>query len=78
MDAREERGLQIAATTKIIKAKHGYVVPSQTGKGEWCVNLDGTPRCTCPDFEAGMKCKHIYAVEFTVKRETSPDGTVTA
>jgi len=23
------------------------------------------------------KCKHLYAVEYTIKRETTPDGTVT-
>src|SRR5206468_10011758 len=34
--------------------------------------------CTCPDHqEAGQKCKHIYAVEFTMKREVASDGTVT-
>ena len=33
--------------------------------------------CTCPDHaEAGHKCKHLYAVEFTLKRETLPDGTL--
>src|SRR5437763_14305687 len=34
--------------------------------------------CTCPDHvEAGFKCKHVYAVEFTMKREVAADGTVT-
>jgi transposase len=34
--------------------------------------------CTCPDHqEAGHKCKHLYAVEFTVKREFNSDGTIT-
>jgi len=33
--------------------------------------------CTCPDHaEAGHKCKHLYAVEFTLKRETKRDGTI--
>jgi hypothetical protein len=33
--------------------------------------------CTCPDHvEAGFKCKHVYAVEFTMKREVATDGTV--
>ncbi|MBI4187751.1 MAG: transposase [Chloroflexi bacterium] len=78
MDAREERGLVIAATSKIEKNKLGYKVPSQSGNGTYIVNLDhGTPFCTCPDFEKGNICKHIHAVEFVVKRETKPDGTTT-
>lgn len=78
MDAREERGLQIAATCKIEKNKLGWKVPSQSGNGTYMVNLDhGNPFCTCPDFEKGHKCKHIFAVEFVEKRETKPDGTET-
>jgi len=35
-------------------------------------------RCSCPDYEArGQACKHAYAVEFVIRRETAPDGTVT-
>lgn len=79
MEAREERGLQIAATSKIEKMLLGYKVPSQSGNGTYVVNLDhGSPFCTCPDFEARQqKCKHIYAVEFMQKREQNPDGTIT-
>ncbi len=77
MDAREERGLVIAATSKIEKNKLGWKVPSQSGNGSYIVNLDhGSPFCTCPDFEKRQQpCKHIHAVEFVVKRETKPDGT---
>lgn len=76
MDARQERGLVIAATSKIEKNKLGYKVPSQSGNGTYIVNLDhGQPFCTCRDFEKGNKCKHIYATEFFMQRETKPDGT---
>ncbi len=76
MDAREERGLVIAQNSKIVKTPVGYKVPSQSGNGTYIVNLDhGHPFCTCPDFEKGYKCKHIHAVEFTVQKETKPDGT---
>jgi len=77
MDAREERGLRIAATCKIEKNKLGWKVPSQSGNGSYIVNLDnGTPFCTCPDYEKRQQpCKHIHAVEFAIKRETKPDGT---
>jgi len=78
MDAREERGLVIAATSKIEKNKLGWKVPSQSGNGSYVVNLDhGSPFCTCPDFEKGNKCKHIHAVEYVVQRETKPDGSET-
>jgi len=79
MDARQERGLQIAATSRIEKNKLGWKVPSQSGSGTYIVNLDhGEPFCTCPDFEARQQpCKHIHAVEYVIQRETKPDGTVT-
>jgi len=79
MDAREERGLQIAATSRIERNKLGWKVPSQSGNGSYIVNLDkGEPFCSCPDFETRqMPCKHIHAVEYVIQRETKPDGTVT-
>jgi transposase len=78
MNAREERGLVIAAVCKLNKTQEGWLVPSQS-KGETIYTVDPAKQtCTCPDhLEAGHKCKHIYAVEFTVKREFNPDGTVT-
>jgi len=79
MDARQERGLQIAATSRIEKNKVGWKVPSQSGNGSYVVNLDhGEPFCTCPDFETRHQpCKHIHAVEYVMKRETKPDGSTT-
>jgi len=79
MDAREERGLVIAATSKIEKNILGWKVPSQSGNGTYIVNLDhGQPFCTCPDFEKRQQpCKHIHAVEYVIQRETKPDGTTT-
>lgn len=40
MDAREERGLQIASTMKIERNKLGWKVPSQRGFGSYIVNFD--------------------------------------
>jgi transposase len=79
MDAREEKGLVIAATSKIEQNKLGWKVPSQSGNGSYIVNLDhGTPFCSCPDFEKRQQpCKHIHAVEYVIQRETKLDGTVT-
>lgn len=33
------------------------------------------PECTCRDFEfRDTKCKHIFAVEYTIQREQTADG----
>lgn len=80
MDAREQRGLQLADTARISHKKSGaWSVPSQSGGGRYSVEMDGElPSCNCPDYEfRGEKCKHIYAVEYTLKRETELDGTTT-
>jgi transposase len=79
MDARQERGLQIAENSNIIRTPVGWKVPSQSGNGSYIVSLDhGHPFCTCPDFEArNQPCKHIHAVEFTIQRKTKADGSVT-
>lgn len=79
MDAREQRGLEIAATANITKSGNDWLVPSQSLKGRYTVTMaDGEARCTCPDHELRRTaCKHIYAVEFVMRRETAPDGTVT-
>jgi len=77
MDTREEKGLVIAATSKIEQNKLGWKIPSQSGNGTYIVNLDhGEPFCTCPDYEKRhLPCKHIHAVEYVIQRETKPDGT---
>lgn len=79
MDARQQRGLEIAALSKVRKNSRGWLVPSQSGNSDYQVRFDtGTPQCTCPDFGIrGLKCKHIWAAEFTIKRETKADGTTT-
>ncbi len=68
----------IAATAKIEKNQLGmWKVPSQSGNGtSYVVSLDhGHPFCSCPDFEKGFHCKHLYAIEYVEKRETKSDGT---
>ncbi|HEY0393671.1 MAG TPA: transposase [Candidatus Elarobacter sp.] len=79
MDAREQRGLEIAATKKLRRKGELWLVPSQNGPETYEVNPANRrgPSCTCPDFAArSAKCKHVYAVEFTVQRETiAPDGS---
>lgn len=77
---REERGLMIAATMNLRRKGDLWIVPSQTRSGAtYTVNFRGdVPKCSCPDFDRRQqKCKHIFAAEFGIRRETGPDGTTT-
>ena len=78
-EARQQRGLEIATRSKIKRQGFLWAVPSQSGSGKYHVCLDTEePKCTCPDHETrGVKCKHIYAVEYTIERQDSEDGTTT-
>ena len=79
MDARELRGLEIAAKSNIELDGATWSVPSQSGKGRYYVEVDGDEStCTCPDHEVrNVKCKHIHAVEFVRQRRDNADGTTT-
>src|SRR5437588_12200384 len=78
LSAREERGLVIAATQKLTQKGKIWLGPSQNGKGTYTVLPDTEqPFCSCPDFqETGLPCKHVFAVGFTMSRDTAADGTV--
>jgi hypothetical protein len=72
--------MELAATKKISNKKGIWFVPSQSGNGEvYQVNvMPQVPSCTCPDHETrGVKCKHIFAVKFVLKREYNDDGSTT-
>jgi transposase len=81
-NGREIRGLEIAAKAKLERHGGRWFVPSQSGKtapdrtGAYTVTPDvSNPHCTCPDHELrSVKCKHIWAVEFTIQREYTNDG----
>jgi transposase len=84
MDAREERGLVIAATCKITQERRitdkRFWVPSASQDGrKYKVVIKGEEQsCTCPDFEERQStCKHIYACRFVIRREQNADGTTT-
>jgi transposase len=78
-DRRQQRGLEIAATANIVRKGSEWLVPSQSGKGRYTVCPDpDSPHCSCPDHETrGVKCKHIFAVEYAISREHNRDGSVT-
>ena len=79
LEPRRQRGLEIAATSNIVRKASAWLVPSQSGNGRYTVCPDPqNPHCTCPDHETrGVKCKHIFAVEFAIERELNEDGSTT-
>jgi transposase len=77
MTPREERGLVIAATKNIVRSGKDWSVPSQNSNKKYTVRPERN-YCSCPDHEAlGIKCKHLFAVDFVIQRELFPDGTAT-
>jgi transposase len=77
MEPREIKGLEIAAKSKLVRKGNTWYVPSQSNKQEkYEVALkDEKPQCTCRDYEfRNDKCKHIFAVEYTLEREQTADG----
>ncbi len=70
MDARQQRGNEIATQAKIQRRGSLWLVPSTSSGKRYTVNMDAaTPHCTCPDHEFRRNtCKHIHAVQFFIKR----------
>jgi len=75
---RMMRGAIIATKCRIKKKGNEWRVPSQTRHIYYRVRYEGfanKPKCSCPDYEFHKeKCKHIFAVEFTLKREIDTEG----
>lgn len=76
MSIREAKGRDIADKARIVKSGELYLVPSQSGGKNYKVNpVAGS--CSCPDFEfTQAKCKHLFAVAFTVEREGGSQKSV--
>jgi transposase len=70
MEARELKGLEIAARMRIIRQGSVWLVPSQSGKGRYVVD-PREPSCTCEDFYVNQPaaCKHIVAVRYVTERK---------
>jgi transposase len=72
MEAREVKGLEIAAKSKLQQSGDRWFVPSQGQRGTYYTVKPDTaqPHCSCPDFESRqLRCKHLYAVEYVIQRE---------
>jgi transposase len=76
MDARETRGRELATAGRLRRKGDLWIVPSQSGRGSYAVDFGGSS-CSCPDHEdRGGVCKHLWAVQFTLRRELHlSDGT---
>lgn len=80
---REIKGLEIAARCKLTNKNGLWLVPSQSKSKRYKVDPEAGS-CSCPDYEfTQSKCKHLFAVEFTIQREqttvteTAADGSTT-
>jgi transposase len=67
-DVREERGRQLASTTRIERVGRHWTVPSQTTSARYLVDIANlNAACTCPDYELRKgTCKHQHAVLFWI------------
>jgi transposase len=76
MSLREAKGQDIADRFKIVQHDGLYLVPSQSGAGKYKVNQE-KQTCSCPDYDIRrQKCKHIFAVEVSIRREKKTTTTV--
>ena len=78
VEARELKGLEIAARMRVVCEGDFWSVPSQTTGGKYRV-CTTAPSCTCEDFELRkLPCKHVYAVRFVMGRERGVEPTLLA
>jgi SWIM zinc finger len=77
MDIRQQKGHLIAQKATIKRDGNLYLVPSQSGHGKYKVDPQAQT-CSCPDHEyTGSKCKHLFAVEYTIEKIEKTRTTVT-
>jgi transposase/predicted nucleic acid-binding Zn finger protein len=79
MDTREDRGRAIAKGAALERKGDGpyWLVHSQSREAKYLVDEENRT-CTCPDYEAHRQpCKHVFAVQYTIQRETNERGETT-
>lgn len=76
---RKDRAMVIAAKCKLTQNGNVWHVPSQSGFKPFYAVDPVAKTCDCPDYEKReAPCKHIYAVEIVIERETSTTTTTDA
>jgi transposase len=78
VNPRAQRGRRIAERFQLKPSGDIWWVPSESSNGKYKV-YPAKGRCTCADNEVKQqKCKHLHAVEFTIRRKTTrTEETVT-
>jgi len=77
---REDRAKELLKSCSPTETSLGWEVPSQTdSKKNYLVEYnDHEPKCNCPDCKHRQsKCKHIFAVEFYIRRQIDEKGRLT-
>ena len=70
MNSKQNKGLAIVANSEITREGNVWLVPSQSTSKRYTVDFF-LSKCSCPDFaEGAAKCKHLYAVEYLLQRES--------
>ncbi|MDQ3821157.1 MAG: transposase, partial [Acidobacteriota bacterium] len=78
MSIRQQKGLQIAQRASITREGRLYIVPSQSGRGRYRVDVE-KQLCSCPDFDFRRQpCKHLFAVQHIIERTTKTTTTTDA
>src|ERR1043165_6687466 len=68
-NVRQAKGLEKPTSQPLETSGGVWIVPSQSSPKKYTVNLH-IQTCTCADFEAHrVKCKHIYAVEYSLQHD---------
>jgi hypothetical protein len=72
MDGRQQRGLQIVASGKVVEGLGTWHVASQRNIGGRGYKVNPWAQsCTCPDHQdLNIRCKHLWAVLITMETET--------
>jgi transposase len=77
---RKQRGYEIAKASHITEKNGVWHVPSASGLNKTyqvILTLEGG-KCTCKDYEErGLRCKHYFAVQYTLTKTQNRDGTTT-
>jgi transposase len=78
MSIRQQKGLQIAQRATLTREGRLWLVPSQSGKGRYKVDVEKR-QCTCADFDFRREpCKHLYAVEHVIELQKTTTTTTDA
>jgi transposase len=78
MSIRQQKGLQIAQRANIVQQGRLWLVPSQSGKGRYKVDVEKR-QCTCADYDFRREpCKHLFAVEHVIELQKTTTTTTDA